>query len=110
MIYIKEAHASDGWVSRSNEREGIQVPNHRTYDDRVKACTLTQSKLEIKMPALIDGMDDAVNRAYSGWPDRVYLLDKEGRIVIKGERGPRGFTPSVEDAEDWLQARFDDEE
>ncbi len=47
------------------------------------------------MPALIDGLDDAVNTAYEGWPDRLYLVGKDGRIVMRGDRGPFGFKPDL---------------
>ena len=107
MIYIKEAHPSGGWVSRGNTRAGITIATHRDYAERIDACTLAQSKLKIEMPALVDGMDDAVNKAYAASPDRLYLIDKDGLIAIKGARGPRGFAPSVDDARDWLATHVD---
>ena len=106
MVYIKEAHPIDGWVSRANERAGIRVATHRSLDDRVAACSLAESELEFELPVLVDGMDDAVNQAYSAWPDRIYLVDRNGRIVIKGARGPRGFTPGVSDVREWLEERY----
>jgi alkylhydroperoxidase family enzyme len=36
-------------------------------------------------------MDDRVGHAYSGMPDRLYLIDREGRVAYKGGRGPFGF-------------------
>ena len=45
------------------------------------------------MPALIDGMDDAVNKAYQALPDRLYLVGKNGEIAYAGDRGPFGFKP-----------------
>ena len=43
------------------------------------------------MPLLVDGLDDRVGHAYSGMPDRLYVLDREGRVAYKGGRGPFGF-------------------
>ena len=40
-----------------------------------------------------DGLDDRVGHAYSGMPDRLYILDREGRVAYKGGRGPFGFKP-----------------
>jgi hypothetical protein len=42
---------------------------------------------------MVDEMDDRVGRAYSGMPDRMYLIDRKGRIAYKGGRGPFGFKP-----------------
>jgi len=45
------------------------------------------------MPLLIDTMDDRVGHAYSGMPDRLYVVDRSGRIAYQGGRGPFGFRP-----------------
>ena len=42
---------------------------------------------------VVDDMDDHVGHAYSGMPDRLYLIDREGRVAYKGGRGPFGFKP-----------------
>jgi len=38
-------------------------------------------KLNIKYSAVIDGMDDKAEAAYSAWPSRVYLVRRDGRIL-----------------------------
>ena len=45
------------------------------------------------MPLLVDEMNDRVGHAYSGMPDRIYIIDPSGRVVYKGGRGPFGFKP-----------------
>ena len=42
---------------------------------------------------VVDAMDDAVTRMYSGMPSRLYLIDRNGKIAYKGGRGPFGFKP-----------------
>jgi type I thyroxine 5'-deiodinase len=51
-------------------------------------------RLGIKLPALVDGIDDATEKAYSGWPDRLYLIDRDGRVAYKSRPGPFGFIPA----------------
>jgi hypothetical protein len=48
-------------------------------------------KLGIRMPAVVDNFDNATERQYSAWPDRIYLIDRDGRIVYKTAAGPFGF-------------------
>ena len=43
---------------------------------------------------LVDELDDRVGRSYSGMPDRLYLIDRAGRVAYKGGRGPFGFKPA----------------
>lgn len=51
------------------------------------------------LPALVDGIDDAVNRAYAAQPDRLFLVGRDGKIAYTGGRGPGGFKPAeLEDA------------
>jgi hypothetical protein len=90
VVYIREAHPSDG--ARPDAETDVASP--RTLDERAdvaRTCTVELALGEI--PLLIDGMDDATERAYAAWPDRLFLIDAEGRIAYRGEPGPRGFRP-----------------
>jgi len=56
-------------------------------------------KLGIRFPALIDGIDNTVERQYTGWPDRLFLIGRDGRVIFKTTPGPFGFDPKqLEDA------------
>ncbi len=103
MVYIREAHPSDGWVVRQNELQGISVPEPRNIDERQSVAAKACSILRINIPCLVDDMKDSANQAYDAWPDRLYVVDTNGRIALKGERGPRGFYPSVGYAREWLK-------
>jgi len=104
MIYIREAHASDGWVSQANVRQGINIKHHTDYQDRADVAKQACSLLKIEFPALVDGMNDAVNKAYSAAPDRIYVVGKDGKIAVKADKGPRGFNPGVAATRKWLEA------
>lgn len=45
------------------------------------------------IPAVVDGIDNRVEAAYEAWPDRLYLVDQDGRIAYRGGPGPFGFDP-----------------
>ena len=93
FIYVKEAHASDGWVSGGNVAQGIEIKQHKTYEERSGAAKTCQGKLEITMPILIDSLDNATAMQYGGIPNRAYLIGKDGKVVYKGDRGPMGTRP-----------------
>ena len=48
----------------------------------------------MKMPMVVDRIDNAVASAYGGWPDRLYLVRRDGRIAYQGGEGPFGFKPA----------------
>jgi hypothetical protein len=93
-VYIQEAHPSDIWQMGSNVRDGVIFASPRTDQERVEIAESCVRRLGIRFPALIDGMDNSVERLYTGWPDRILLIDAGGRLVFKTEAGPFGFKPS----------------
>jgi len=38
-------------------------------------------------------MDDALCRAFSAWPERIYIVGTDGRIAYQGGHGPYDFHP-----------------
>jgi type I thyroxine 5'-deiodinase len=86
---------------KSNEQEGIKVNQPKTYEDRVKVAGECMKDLELTIPCLVDDMKNTAQLGYAGWPDRMYVVDKEGKVSYKGDLGPRGFKPS--DAEEALK-------
>lgn len=92
-VYLREAHPTDGWKMASNERANIRVAQPKSLAERCEAAHLCDSALAMGIPILVDDLDDTIGRAYSGFPDRLYLIDREGRVVLKSGRGPFGFRP-----------------
>ena len=92
-IYIREAHPVDGWRMESNDRAGVAVPKARSLSERFDAATSFCSSRDVAMPVLIDTLADEVSETYSGFPDRLYIIDRDGKIAYKGGRGPMGFDP-----------------
>ncbi len=95
MVYILEAHASDVWQMPSNVRESVVFRLPTSFEERTGVASSCIRKLGIKIPALIDDMNDSTERAYTGWPDRIYLIDRNGRVALKTKPGPFGFDPSL---------------
>lgn len=92
-VYIIEAHPSDVWQMQSNVKENVVFASPRNIGEREIVAGMCMRKLGIKFPALIDGFDNKAEQAYTGWPDRIYLIDKNGRVAYKSRPGPFGFHP-----------------
>jgi hypothetical protein len=92
-VYVREAHPTDGWRMASNDRAGICIPQPRTKSDRAAVAARCCTALKMTMPLVVDDLDDYVGHMYSGMPDRLYVLDRNGRVAYKGGRGPFGFKP-----------------
>jgi hypothetical protein len=91
MVYVREAHPTDGWKMAQNERLGVAVKQPTTFDERVQACGQFCKKLSPAMPVVVDDIDDRAGDAYSGMPARLYVIDRAGKVAYKSGRGPFGF-------------------
>ena len=106
MVYIREAHASDVWQDPDNVSDNVVFASPRDYNQRAAMGQMCVAKLGIQMPAVIDGFDNSTERAYTAWPDRMYLIDRDGKVVFKSPPGPFGFkTKALEEAIDRLEAQ-----
>ncbi len=92
-VYILEAHPSDVWQMQSNVRDAVVFASPKDEGERTNIAGACVRKLGIKFPALIDGFDNRTETAYTGWPDRIYLIDRDGRVAFKTKPGPFGFKP-----------------
>ncbi len=93
VVYIREAHALDSRSPMGGNGSPI-VEDPVTQDERNQVAEVCMTKLALEpMPALVDDMEDTANKGYSAWPDRLYLIGKDGNVAYHGGRGPFGFKP-----------------
>jgi len=93
VVYIKEAHPENGWVLGSNREENIAIQDPTTLEQRARVAEACALHLKIRIPVLLDGPDDRIADHYGGWPDRLYLISRDGRVAFQGGEGPFGFKP-----------------
>ncbi len=94
MIYVREAHPTDGWHMTFNDRFDVTLAQPKSYDERASVAQTCQRKLGFEMPFLVDTIDDKVGGAYSGMPSRLYVIEPDGTVAYKSGRGPFGFKPA----------------
>jgi type I thyroxine 5'-deiodinase len=91
LVYIDEVHPANGWQAETNVESGYEVNQPENIEERLAMARICHKKLRVSLPVIVDNMDDKTSAAYAGWPDRLYIVDKEGKIAYKGRKGPRGF-------------------
>ena len=100
-VYIREAHALDSvlperqtgrWLGGSPERD-LYIEDPITFEERLALAKTCAADMEFGYPVLVDGLDDTVNKAYAAWPERLYVVDVDGTVRYRGDRGPEGFLP-----------------
>ena len=94
MVYITEAHPSDVWQMQSNIKDSVIFASPKSEEERALIAGACVSKLGIKPAAVLDQFGNATEKAYTAWPDRLYLIDSKGRVAYKSRPGPFGFKAS----------------
>ena len=93
FVYIKEAHPEDEWQMDSNEEDEIVYNQPMTFAERLGLAQTFVSEMDVKTTTLVDDISNTANACYSAWPERIYIVDTEGKIVFKGGMGPFYFNP-----------------
>ncbi len=91
IVYIREAHPSDGWQVPANLSENIIYPEPTTDEERTEVASACQIDLDLHIPMLVDGIDNDVDKKYVGLPMRLFLVDGAGMIAYAGDKGPFGW-------------------
>lgn len=92
-VYILEAHPTDVWQMQSNIKDNVLFASPKNEEEREYVAGACVRKLGIKFPAVIDGFENTTEKAYTGWPDRLYLIGSDGKVLFKSRPGPFGFKP-----------------
>jgi hypothetical protein len=103
-IYIREAHPRDGWWLGNKftrklihavfgSRVSMEHYDPKTIEERRAVAGECETALQYSVHTYVDEIDDHVNKAYAGWPTRLYLVGLDGRIVYAGGQGPIGMKP-----------------
>jgi len=90
--------------SNEKEKDNVCYAQPKTIEQRVAIANDFTQRFKFTVPFGIDEMSNAANDAYAAWPERLYVIDENGRIAYKGGMGPFGYEPK--EVREWLGKRF----
>ena len=96
-IYIDEAHPTDGWAFNNNP---YAIAKHVDIESRMFAAGML-AKQNLGCPLLVDTLSNETNDFFSAIPEKLIIIDAEGKLSYVGAMGPQGY--KVEDVNDWLE-------
>ena len=102
LVYISEAHPEI-----INKETGKKYGQPKTLEGRAVLAKKCITELNLSMPVLMDTTDGSAEKAYRGRPDRICVVDLDGKVAYYGRRGPHGFKPK--DAEQALKKILDNQ-
>jgi len=89
LVYIEEAHANDEWPVGSKLYD---YPQAKTLEQRQQAAKDMRDDLGVKLPIVLDSVDNLFSKDYCPWPFRFYVLHK-GNLICKPQ--PIGGTYDI---------------
>jgi tetratricopeptide (TPR) repeat protein len=81
LVYIREAHTAETWESGRNSREGLSIQPATNIAEKREHASYCMRQLHLAFPAVVDGMDGAVEKAYAAWPSLAVIVGKDGRVA-----------------------------
>jgi len=81
LVYIREAHTAETWESGRNSRAGVRVQPAANMAEKEEHASYCVRELHLAFPAVVDGMEGSVEKAYAAWPSRAVVVGKDGRVV-----------------------------
>jgi hypothetical protein len=89
---------------KSNVKDDVCYAQPKDLKGRVAIANDFIERFHYPVPFGIDDMSNAANDAYSAWPERIYVIEENGRIGYRGGMGPFHYNPKELRA--WLAARY----
>ena len=91
IVYIRDTHPVLGFRAPTNDRRGITAAEEpKSLADREQWACEDRKKMKCTIPVVMDTFDDKTLTAYDAFPQRVYVLDKSGKVVFSSS-GLVGF-------------------
>lgn len=78
VVYSKEPHAGE----TSHFKKYAQ---HKTYEHKKQYAQEMVEEFGMKVPVLIDDLDESVVHAFGRMPNMTFIVDKEGNIAYKSD-------------------------
>ena len=91
VVYVQEAHPTDGWQTDSNLQDGVLFRQHQSYAEREEVAQTCSLDLHIGLPIIIEEMNNVIDEAYGAAPERLYLVGVDGKVAYQGGAGPHFF-------------------
>ena len=71
LLYTRESHPAENY------------PAHRSFEQKLAYAGDLQRLENVQFPILVDHLDGRIHRAYGVWPNALFVIHKDGRLVFR---------------------------
>jgi peroxiredoxin len=77
LLYTRESHPAENY------------PAHTSWEQKL-ACARDLKRLEnVRIPMLVDSLDGKIHRSYGAWPNALFVVHKDGRLIFRSNMANR---------------------
>tara|TARA_B110001452_G_C15073558_1_gene374708 strand:+ start:340 stop:681 length:342 start_codon:yes stop_codon:yes gene_type:complete len=88
MVYITEAHPTDGWQNAWAPEQFASTAHARSDGERLAAARTFVASLGLSAtPIVVDSIADELENRYEARPERLYVVHG-GKVLWRGGLGP----------------------
>jgi peroxiredoxin len=71
LLYTRESHPAENYSA------------HTSFEQKLSYARELQKLEDIHFPILVDHLDGRIHRAYGLWPNALFVIDKDGRLIFR---------------------------
>src|SRR5215471_10866496 len=71
LLYTRESHPAENYSA------------HQSFEQKVAYARELQRLENVKFPIIVDHLDGRIHRAYGVWPNALFVIHKDGRLVFR---------------------------
>jgi peroxiredoxin len=71
LLYTRESHPAENYAA------------HSSFEQKLAYARDLQRLEDIQFPILVDHLDGRIHRAYGVWPNALFVIHKDGRLVFR---------------------------
>jgi peroxiredoxin len=71
LLYTRESHPAENYGA------------HESFEQKLSYARDLQRLEDIRLPIMVDHLDGRIHRAYGVWPNALFVIHKDGRLVFR---------------------------
>jgi len=71
LLYTRESHPAENYSA------------HQSFEQKLSYARDLQRLEKVQLPILVDHLDGRIHRAYGVWPNALFVIHKDGRLVFR---------------------------
>ena len=71
LLYTRESHPAENYGA------------HESFEQKLSYARELQRLEDIRFPIIVDHLDGRIHRAYGVWPNALFVIHKDGRLVFR---------------------------